>query len=327
MLAIKVLEVLGLLGKSRGKNLLFPSKKAINVNNVAKSWGSAWKREVPRREKCSLDGQMDIGKVDKIIENTPRRDKKTIFLFDVDGTLTESRSPISRKMKEMLKEVKKKVLLGFVGGSDLSKQKEQIGDDLLELFDYGFPENGLSFYKKGALMSQKKIINVLGEELLKEFSNFVLEYLTKLEIPMKRGKNFVEHRNSTIHINLIGRRCNRKDRRKFLEIDERGKFREKMVAAMRERFKDTCLVFSIGGEVSIDCFPKGWDKTYCLRHIKREGIENVYFFGNMTQEGGNDYEIYIHKDVHGTTVKNPDDTYEKVRQKLKDLKLGDMDKN
>ena len=30
----------------------------------------------------------------------------------------------------------------FVGGSDLPKQKEQIGDDVLDLFDYGFSENG-----------------------------------------------------------------------------------------------------------------------------------------------------------------------------------------
>lgn len=34
-------------------------------------------------------------------------------------------------------------LLGVVGGSDLAKQKEQLGDDVFEMFDYNFPENGL----------------------------------------------------------------------------------------------------------------------------------------------------------------------------------------
>ncbi|ADM11472.1 phosphomannomutase [Encephalitozoon intestinalis ATCC 50506] len=254
------------------------------------------------------------------------KDEKTIFLFDVDGTLSESRAQMTEKMKKMVRKLKKKVCLGFVGGSDLEKQKEQIGDDLLELFDYGFPENGLSFYKKGALESQEKIIDVLGEKFYKEFVNFVLEYLSKLEIPIKRG-NFIEYRNSMINISPIGRNCSREERKEFFEIDKKEKFREKMVAAMREKFKGSCMVFSIGGQISIDCFPKGWDKTYCLRHIKKEGIENVYFFGDMTQEGGNDYEIYIHKDVHGITVKNPDDTYEKVRQKLKDLGLGDIDED
>jgi phosphomannomutase len=36
--------------------------------------------------------------------------------------------------------------------------------------------------------------------------------------------------------------------------------------------------------------PKGWDKTYCLRFL--EGYEQVYFFGDKTSKGGNDYEIY-----------------------------------
>ena len=33
--------------------------------------------------------------------------------------------------------------IGFVGGSDLKKAREQLGDDVLQRFDYGFPENGL----------------------------------------------------------------------------------------------------------------------------------------------------------------------------------------
>ncbi|AFN82955.1 phosphomannomutase [Encephalitozoon romaleae SJ-2008] len=254
------------------------------------------------------------------------RDEKTIFLFDVDGTLSESRASMTEKMREMLKKLKKKVHIGFVGGSDLEKQREQIGDDLLELFEYGFPENGVSFYKNGTLKSQEKIINVLGEKFYKEFVGFVLEYLSKMDIPIKRG-NFIEYRNSMINISPIGRNCSREERKEFFELDKKEKFRKSMVAAMRERFKNSCLVFSIGGQISIDCFPKGWDKTYCLRHIRDEGIKNVYFFGDMTMEGGNDYEIFNHQDVHGVTVENPDDTYRKVSQKLKEIGLGDLNED
>ena len=52
-----------------------------------------------------------------------------IVLFDIDGTLTPARKTISAEMKSTLAELRKKVVVGFVGGSDLAKQKEQIGED------------------------------------------------------------------------------------------------------------------------------------------------------------------------------------------------------
>lgn len=36
---------------------------------------------------------------------------------------------ISPEMKQLLADLRKKVVIGFVGGSDLSKQKEQLGED------------------------------------------------------------------------------------------------------------------------------------------------------------------------------------------------------
>ncbi|KAF8920975.1 Phosphomannomutase, partial [Haplosporangium bisporale] len=51
----------------------------------------------------------------------------TICLFDVDGTLTPARLEITKSMENTLKELRKKCVVGFVGGSDLSKQVEQLG--------------------------------------------------------------------------------------------------------------------------------------------------------------------------------------------------------
>ena len=47
---------------------------------------------------------------------------------------------------------------------------------------------------------------------------------------------------------------------------EKG-IRKTMVGEMREEFKHLDLTFSIGGQISFDLFPKGWDKTYCLRYL------------------------------------------------------------
>ena len=56
---------------------------------------------------------------------------KKIFLFDVDGTLTDPRQKISNEMKQFLKYIRTKYPIAIVGGSDLSKQREQLGDSLL----------------------------------------------------------------------------------------------------------------------------------------------------------------------------------------------------
>ena len=55
--------------------------------------------------------------------------ENTIVLFDVDGTLTPARKHITPNVLEALKALRGKVTIGFVGGSDLSKQKEQIGEN------------------------------------------------------------------------------------------------------------------------------------------------------------------------------------------------------
>lgn len=60
-----------------------------------------------------------------------------------------------------------------------------------------------------------------------------------------------------------------------------------------------------GGQISFDVFPVGWDKTYCLRHIR--GYDEIHFFGDKTTEGGNDYEIYESDLTVGHRVTCPDD--------------------
>ena len=51
-----------------------------------------------------------------------------LILFDVDGTLTPARKNIEESMLKCLQKLKNNpnLHIGFVGGSDLDKQKEQV---------------------------------------------------------------------------------------------------------------------------------------------------------------------------------------------------------
>ena len=244
---------------------------------------------------------------------------KDLLLFDVDGTLTVPRNKITNDMIDILKILHndKNVEIGFVGGSNLEKQIEQLGEENFYLFTHRFSENGLLYYKGNNLIETQKFSNYFGEELFKKLINICLYVLSETDYKIKRG-TFIEYRNGLINISPIGRGCSQDERDEFYEYDLKNKLREKMINQIKKKWikylidneydlKKYELNFSIGGQISVDIFPVGWDKTYCLKFIK-DSYNKIYFFGDKTSKGGNDYEIYNNERVIGNYVKTYNDT-------------------
>ena len=238
--------------------------------------------------------------------------KRIIALFDVDGTLTAPRDLASPEMKRFLSELRNVVKVGIVGGSDLIKQQEQMGHDVVNEVDFSFSENGLVAYKDGQLVGKVSINEHLGEENVKRFVNFVLRYIADLDIPIKRG-TFIEFRNGMINVSPIGRNCSRDERNAYELFDLSNNVRQKMVEVLRNEFADLKLTYSIGGQISFDVFPEGWDKTYCLNYLPDGEFDEIHFFGDKTFPGGNDFEIFTHPRVIGHTVTSPEDTVQQCR--------------
>ncbi|OQU81084.1 hypothetical protein SORBI_3006G008200 [Sorghum bicolor] len=254
-----------------------------------------------------------------------------LVLFDVDDTLTAPRKPVTPEMLEFMRQLRQHVALGVVGGSDLAKITEQLGKSGLEPiqsiftdYDYVFSENGLVAHKNGELIGTQALNNdrpvvlhslqslksFLGDDKLKEIINFTLHYIADLDIPIKTG-TFIELRNGMINVSPIGRNCSQEERDEFEKYDKVHNIRPKMVSVLRERFTHLNLTFSIGGQISFDVFPQGWDKTYCLRYL--EEFQEIHFFGDKTYKGGNDYEIFVSDRTVGHTVTSPDDTLQQCR--------------
>lgn len=231
----------------------------------------------------------------------------TLVLFDVDGTLTPARLTISPELKQLLADLRKKVVIGFVGGSDLQKQVEQLGPNVINEFDYCFSENGLTAYKLGEKLASQSFIGWIGEEKYNELAKFILGYLANLDLPKRRG-TFIEFRNGMINVSPIGRNASTEERIEFEKFDLQNKIRENFVKALKEKFPDLGLTYSIGGQISFDVFPTGWDKTYALQHVENEGFKEIHFFGDKSYKGGNDYEIYEDPRTIGHAVNSPDDT-------------------
>lgn len=56
--------------------------------------------------------------------------------------------------------------------------------------------------------------------------------------------------------------------------------RQTMVAKMKEEFADLNMTYSIGGQISFDVFPSGWDKTFCLNYLPEAEFDEIHFFGD-----------------------------------------------
>ena len=236
---------------------------------------------------------------------------KVVALFDMDGTLTAPRQRASVEMLEFLKSLRGRVLTGVVSGSDLVKINEQLGCEAHGIFDYVFSENGVVAHKNGELIGTNSIAEYLGEEKLKQLINFVLSYFSEIDIPKKRG-TFIEYRTGMLNFSPVGRACSQSERIEFYEYDKIHGIRLKFVSALRDKFADFGLQFSIGGQISVDCFPIGWDKTHCLKYLSDDS--HIHFFGDMTHPGGNDQEIFDHHRTIGYTVSHPHDTILQVKK-------------
>ncbi|CAL1714974.1 unnamed protein product [Somion occarium] len=244
------------------------------------------------------------------------RPQKKLVLFDVDGTLTPARQSATPEIIELLRALRKKVVIGVVGGSDFVKISEQLfvaGSSAVEEFDYTFAENGLTAYKLGKTLPSQSFIKFLGEDKYKVLVNFILHYLADLDIPIKRG-TFIEFRNGMVNVSPIGRNATTAERHEFEAYDKKAGVRAAFVKVLQEKFADYGLTFSIGGQISFDIFPTGWDKTYCLQHVEDEQFEEIHFFGDKTHKGGNDYEIYSDSRTIGHSVSSPADTMQLLKE-------------
>jgi len=110
---------------------------------------------------------------------------RIIVLFDVDGTLTIPRGEVKTDMMDTLKKLREKITVGIVGGSDLPKQEEQLGNGIVHEVVWNFSQNGLVAYHNGNLLESNSILKHLGEDKIKRIVNWVLKYLANLDLPVK----------------------------------------------------------------------------------------------------------------------------------------------
>lgn len=223
-----------------------------------------------------------------------KANKPIYLLFDVDDTLTRPKTEIDEEMIELLTKLKSFCSMSAVGGGTYNHIYSQI-QSVSSLFDFIFGENGTTVYKENQLLEKLSIVESIGNNNINKLNNFLLKYMSKLDLPFKRG-TFIELRNGLINISPPGRNVTLEERDLFDEYNKKHHVLQTFKRAIDEEIKNMNLVCSYGGKISLDLYPKGWDKSICLRYLDFETYD-IYFFGDKIYEGGNDLSIAIDKRV------------------------------
>ena len=201
------------------------------------------------------------------------------FIFDVDGTLTDSRQQIDLSFEVYMIKFCCKNDVYIVTGSDREKTIDQLGLDICYRAKRVYNCSGSDVYvkDKNIYTSEWKpygsLINFLSDEL--DYSTFTY----------KTG-NHIEHRPGGINFSIIGRgNDSMKHRDEYVKWDINTGERVLVADRTKNEFPD--LNIQIGGQTGIDISDS--DKSQILRDFNPE--DEIHFYGDMMEEGQNDYPL------------------------------------
>ena len=246
---------------------------------------------------------------------------RDIVLFDMDGTLTEARKPFAPFLSSPLWSLGQVADIGIVTGSDLNYVREQL-HDLIENHSIRYclhilPCNGTKWLSPPEVPAGSHILEheaqmekEVGKEKYRKLIEILLElqvFISDYDIPLTG--HFISARGSMINWCPIGRNATDKQRRYFKKFDKKISLRNQAFMKLRLMLDSNDMqdiTVKLGGDTSFDIYPRGWDKTYALRHF---GDRNVWFVGDRAHSPkGNDYEIFQACGSRSYHTTGPEDT-------------------
>jgi len=216
---------------------------------------------------------------------------KKLIIFDLDGTLAKSKSPIDKEMATLFRNLLNVVKVAIISGGDWPQFQKQVlanlpKNTLLEKLTI-LPTCGTKFYQ------YKDDWNELYEEnFTEEEKKKILDSLHKaiaeadLDIKKTWGDQ-IEDRGSQINFSALGQEAPLEAKKDW---DNDFEKRKKIVNRLKEPLKGFSI--GMGGTTSIDIVKPGIDKAYGIQKLKENlsiKIEEMLFIGDALFEGGNDY--------------------------------------
>ena len=235
---------------------------------------------------------------------------KRHIVFDLDGTLTQHRTPLGDENRAVLDRLAKKYKLLMVGAGGAERIYTQM---------QGYPIDILGNYgmQYAEYDPNTKNIDIIFDEVRpcdKESIEIrVTAIREKYGYTEFAGNNVEYHSSGCVTLPLLGTAARPEDK---LAFDPDRSKRRKLYAEVREIFSDYNVF--IGGSSSFDMAPMPFDKRYALeKYCAERGISHseVLYIGDDYGEGGNDESVYK-SDFNYRTIDNYLDFPDTVRDLL-----------
>lgn len=254
------------------------------------------------------------------ISNLAKLKPKKLIVFDLDGTLTPSKSPLRRDMGILLSELLEKRSVAVIGGGTYNQFKAQfvahakLPPALMKNL-FLFPTSSTAFYKYHNGWRKVYAHGLTRQQKKKIFTALKIAFREGGYVkPDKIYGKLIEDRGSQVTFSAVGQKAP-------VKIKEAWKrrydpLRLRMTAITQKLLPE--FEVRAGGLTSIDVTKKGIDKAYGLKQIKKHlhiPIREMLFVGDAIFPGGNDYAI-VRTGVDYVPVTGPEQTKEIIRAVL-----------
>lgn len=222
---------------------------------------------------------------------------RPLIIFDLDGTLAESKQPLTEEMAALLARLLAVTKVGIVSGGALAQFLKQIvmrlpGDANLANL-YLLPTSGASLYEYRSGDWSKTYEERLSE---KEFHTIETamrdagEETGLIDFSQSVWGERIEYRGGQVTLSALGQQAPLTQKK---EWDPDHIKRAALQAAIAKRLPEFSV--GIGGATSVDVTKRGVDKAYGIHKLcARIGIpeSEALYVGDELEAGGNDEAVY-----------------------------------
>ena len=241
--------------------------------------------------------------------------KKKLIAFDVDGTLSKSRSPIDAEMAGILQKLLTQKKVAIITGGAFADIKRQVLDNIGENDERNrnltlLPTNGGGlwiFDGEWREISSHKLSTDEKEKIIR-----ALREVDQADPELKNNVSYgreIQDRESEITYAAWGEHAPNELKQAW---DPDFKKRIALQAELMKKLPD--FEVKIGGTTSIDITPKGMDKAFAITKLIeyfKLNKEDILFFGDAVYENGNDYPVF-ELGVDTIKVISPEETKERL---------------
>lgn len=249
---------------------------------------------------------------------------KNLIVFDLDGTLTPSKSNMEPDMASALATLLSRKKVAVIGGGSWSQFKRQFLNELAcprELLQnlFLFPTTAMTFYRYQngwKKVYSHKFSKQDAERIRKAFRETFIE--VGYRPPQKTYGKVIENRGSQITFSVFGQDVVVRLGKKGLMLKETWRnentpLKLKMAKLLAKKLPQ--FEVRAAGFTSIDITKKGVDKAYGVRQIEKYvhmPVRKMLFVGDALFPGGNDAAAKK-TGIQCVSVRGPKDTEQIIK--------------